>query len=365
MASPIGAVAAKRIHPSERGASFPYLRQLDALRAFAAIAVLVAHYVPASEIVGFSGAIGVRVFFAISGFLITGILLTSRRAVESGQSAAFALRQFYARRFLRIFPLYYLVVFVTAAFGISDARQAFWWYVSYTVNFRVTLVGDWIGLSHFWSLAAEEQFYLFWPLVILFVGRRRLVLVVTAVIVMGPLSRAILVVAGANAVQLEAAPPSCLDALGLGALLALSWNMHLEGLERRLVWAGLWFGVPAVFGLTVCNLCGALQAAYGVLFDFAVAICSVSIVAKASRGFEGLAGRLLEWRPLQFIGTISYGLYVYHYVVGEVVGWSTVQNRWAVAPATLATFAIAFVSWFFYERPINQWKHRFPYCRPA
>src|SRR5262245_37077801 len=145
------------------------------------------------------GATGVDLFFVLSGFLITGILLACRRPLEDGlQSVGFTARRFYARRFLRIFPLYYAVLaLASVALTLEPAILASLW--TYTFN----LVGAWKGalsgrlISHFWSLAVEEQFYLVWPWVILLVPRRALVPLVCATIAVGPLSRWILFRSGA------------------------------------------------------------------------------------------------------------------------------------------------------------------------
>jgi peptidoglycan/LPS O-acetylase OafA/YrhL len=193
--------------------------------ALSVTAVLIDHFWPTC-ILDFVdlGHIGVRLFFVLSGYLITGILLRFRSSIEARRSdAATALRRFYIRRFLRIFPPYYALLALMVVTKLPGVRNTLWWHTGYASNFLFALQGSWTPwvTSHFWSLAVEEQFYLVWPFLILLVPRSRLVAVVIAIIVSSPLFRLIALLAGANDVALYVATPSSLDALGLGSLLAL------------------------------------------------------------------------------------------------------------------------------------------------
>ena len=109
--------------------------------------------------------LGVWLFFVLSGFLITGILLRSRDQVDyGGYQGRFVLRQFYARRILRIFPLYYSVLLLAATIDLGDVRDTIFWHLAYLSNYLFATQQYWGAVTaHFWSLSVEEQFYILWP----------------------------------------------------------------------------------------------------------------------------------------------------------------------------------------------------------
>jgi peptidoglycan/LPS O-acetylase OafA/YrhL len=361
-----------------QGRELPYMPQLDGLRAFAVGGVMLAHLYGLKRLpFGLSrfdwANAGVELFFVLSGFLITSILLGYRAGAEGGaHTRAEYTRHFYIRRALRIFPLYYLVVFVGLALDLPPAREAIGWLLTYTANYYITYQRDWMGaMGHFWSLAVEEQFYLVWPWLVLFVPRRWLLALSIALIALGPLYRLF---------ALYAYPEDIwsghfltfthtfarLDALGAGSLLAMalyaphSRTRIYQFLNRLLLPAGVLTGV-ALYAL---NVQGMLRGAYVVLFDLALVVVLSWLVAMASKGFSGWIGRLLELRPLVYIGRISYGLYVYHNFMPLLL--SAIMARFgmiypgqgarAFVLASVATLAVASLSWHVLERPINRLK---------
>lgn len=228
-----------------------YLPQLDGLRALAAVAVVLHHNLWRDGALGeiraaaHLGEAGVRLFFVLSGFLITGILLRAR-----GSNGA--LRAFYARRFLRIFPLYYLVVVAVAAMGQPLMREELGWNLAYLENFSVAARGGFPGppVSHLWTLSVEEQFYLLWPLVVLFAPRRALLPVALSTLLVAPASRLALLLGTGNAAAAAVVTTSCLDTLGAGAALAIAGRMPrgvavpgLFLLGAATAWQGSWFDV--------------------------------------------------------------------------------------------------------------------------
>ena len=178
-------------HAENQRPTVQHMAQLDTLRAFAVIGVLATHYMPTSRFAGYYAMGGVRLFFVLSGFLITSILLKSRSIMESGkQLPRFTLFRFYVRRFLRIFPLYYFVLAVAAIADVTNVRETLLWNVTYLSNVYFFTRGHWAGpVSHFWSLAVEELFYLVWPWLILFTPRRFLMRLIICLIIIGPLFR--------------------------------------------------------------------------------------------------------------------------------------------------------------------------------
>ena len=140
-----------------------HMPQLDGLRALAVLMVVVHHYVEGGW--GLAANLGVKLFFVLSGFLITSILLRSRsQSGAAGWNRWRAVRNFYARRFLRIFPLYYLVVALAAILDVEPTREYLAWLLTYTLNLKMAAQGWYIDhFAHFWTLSIEEQFYLIWP----------------------------------------------------------------------------------------------------------------------------------------------------------------------------------------------------------
>src|SRR6188474_573227 len=165
-----------------KSASKPRMPQLDGLRTLAVTAVAVSHWTPDFLVGIVPWGTGVQLFFVLSGFLITGILLRSR-PTDHGVPLSNALRVFYARRFLRIFPLYYGVLVLCLLLGAGTIYQTWPWHFSYVTNFYYWRYGHGDEVSdpflHFWSLSVEEQFYLMWPLIVLVASPRTLLILLS------------------------------------------------------------------------------------------------------------------------------------------------------------------------------------------
>ena len=228
-----------------------YMPQLDGLRAFAVGAVLFHHFFQPARIGGVDLALlGVWLFFVLSGFLITGILLRSRDQVDySGSPSGFVLRQFYVRRFLRIFPLYYSVLFMAATIDLGDVRDTILWHLTYLSNYLFAARQYWGPMTaHFWSLSVEEQFYILWPALILFAPRRLLLKLIISAIAIGPIFRVAAHFFDFNWIARLTVLPASFDALGLGALLAYCSHHATENpiLIKRLKQCIYWLGVPGL-----------------------------------------------------------------------------------------------------------------------
>jgi peptidoglycan/LPS O-acetylase OafA/YrhL len=361
-----------------------YMPQLDGLRFFAVLGVMVLHAwspreLPWSHALAFEwGRLGVRLFFVLSGFLITGILLDCRVLAEQTSSKPLSLiRQFYVRRFLRIFPIYYLVIFVTLASNLPPARDVWIWFVTYTTNIHITLFDTWDGpFGHFWTLAVEEQFYLVWPWLVLFAPRKWLIPVTGVAIVLAPTYRFYAYHAfpfDVAAMDFKAGTLTLgsMDALGAGALLAMLTRSGIRSdtLQKLLRWLILPTGL-VLYVLVLGLYQYGIPLAFFTLADLTSAMIFVWLVSGAALGFAGAAGRLLEVRPLLYLGKISYGLYVYHNFAPLVLG-PTLRQLGIVYPvpgftnflfSSALTVIVAMLSWHFFELPINNLKRRFEYA---
>lgn len=347
--------------PRQSEAVLAYLPELDALRAFAVFLVICHHW---CGLTGPLGPIGVWVFFVLSGFLITRILLDSRSDAPGANRQA--LVRFYIRRMLRILPLYYFVLLL--AFLTSATFRSSWpWYAAYLQNFwmiRATSDEQIFG-PHFWSLAVEEQFYVVWPLIALFAPRVVLPVVLGSALGGAVACRCIATAAGWAPFEVYAFTPCNFDMLALGALLAhvVSYRRAHLVRFRRLAFAAavVILCANALLRIPLLNFSTTALPTGCITFWF---------IARVVGGVEGIAGRGLRFPPSVYLGRISYGIYVYHYFVPGIVTvllgrCHLVLDRVPfLAMCSIVTISIASLSWFFFESPVRSLKDRL-YTRNA
>ena len=238
--------------------------------------------------------------------------------------------------------------------NIGPVRDTLAWHVTYLSNFYFYLRGDWHGsVSHLWSLAVEEQFYLVWPWLILCAPERWLRPAMIAMVAVAPLSRVLF----PNPMD-SVLPTSCLDSLGMGALIAMA--VPHKGEAYRVGGVGV---VGAVLiAVTLLMRYTAVGGQYQIVgLDFGVSLFSAWLVASAAHGFRGAAGRLLSLAPIIAVGRISYGLYVYQgftpYLLGRYVpGFVTMPAPVRVALLVTVTALIAMASWRWLEQPFLRLK---------
>ena len=340
--------------------------QLDAIRALAVAAVVFCHWIHPKYHFGFPfGHLGVQAFFILSGFLITGILLRCQQTDDKW----FVLKAFYIRRMLRIFPLYYLVIIGICLFQVISVREALFWHVPYLSNIKFFLQQSFQGhITHFWSLAVEEQFYLFWPLIILFSPQRVLLRVILLVIGIGFTARC-LPFFYPDVVLLEFLLISNVDALGLGALLALIKNR--SEMPSRWVSYSLW-AAPVYICLYALRATGINLPMHFFIEHVTLLLALLWLIDRASRGFSGWTGQFLTLPPLLYLGRISYGLYVLHMFafstftfLWSALGFEPLRFRWdmilRLVLMGVLTITAASLSWRLIEVPCNSLKRYFPY----
>jgi peptidoglycan/LPS O-acetylase OafA/YrhL len=333
---------------------------LDSLRFLAILAVLFDHYVD-PEVVR-PGNISVRFFLLISGFLITRTLL--RHGLPDWSAYRVVLRSFYARRALRIWPLYHLLLVAIFAVGWISWRQLAVHGVFLT-NFAQAWRNDWNipwYLAHLWTLCVQEQYYLVWPLLFFFLGAKRWYFLVAMIAVAVCFRVSMLVSGQENAVGYHTLPMASFDALAMGSLLAIFPERWSVQHPLRL------FAVLVTLCIAVSYAdSGALRhAVLPVLWLFALGILTIGV-------FENRLGRasgILNWKPLVFLGRISLGIYLLHLPVWQAfIMWSpsglhpyvSQPSIHAFGLLTLATILFSTLSWLFFERPLQQFRRYFPY----
>lgn len=353
-----------------------HMPQLDSLRTFAVLLVVVYHWFPTGQGINRlpNGTIGVMVFFVISGFLITRILLGNRDRIRAGKATlGHTYRNFFIRRVLRIFPLYYLVITFVYLFLplASDIRAQPAYYYLYGYNILLHKTGNWGDLlSPFWTLGVEEQLYLVWPWVVLLTPPRRFRAVIISMIAVGVLFRGYGYWNGDFDGVLT---PASFDAFGLGALWAWQTTEQPTAIPRFRQLLSIVASVALVLMVGLLMLLPGDHVAVVLFQRLLISVIALWFVVGASLGFTGLTGSVLTNGLLQYIGRISYGIYVFHMLVpGYAVplllrilnrlGLHLSLGFWAHRLVSLAVLLVlASASWYLFEKPINGLKRYFSY----
>jgi peptidoglycan/LPS O-acetylase OafA/YrhL len=355
-----------------------YIPQLDGIRFFAIVSVIIGHWVVWDTtdpfIKGFPWGRGVILFFVLSGYLISTILFNLKDKIGSNEiTVQKSILNFYARRILRIFPIYFLTLIFLKSIQFQNINEAYVWLLSFTSNIYQAVKGQELGkFVHYWSLAVEEQFYLVWPFIIFFVSRKYLLRTILLVMLGSVLSRIICCIVfkdnwmiGAY-FSLNLAMP-----LSLGGLIAY-YQIYKPELYSRT------FGNKTFFYLSglIYFLYYYLVRSSGIKFllpitdEYFFAIFSAFFIGNAAiSNFKFLGKVILENKIVLYLGSISYGLYIYHMFIGNLY-WdylaieldlhtSSKYTCWMLYSIIL--IILASLSFYLIERPINKLKRFFKY----
>ncbi len=347
------------------GLTQSHLPWLDGLRAMAVFLVVFYHmHVP-----GINGGTGVLIFFVLSGFLITWLLLT-----EEERFGEISLKAFYLRRTLRIFPAFYVYWFLlVGALVLFSKRlvigQAICSFL-YLNNYYQAIVGDPnTGLSHTWSLGVEEQFYLLWPVTFLMLkgNRQRIRFLLIAIAAVWVYREMLVFVWHAPQGYIYEAFDTRADHLMIGCFLAVAL--------RERVWIRLWsflVASPSMIWVTLgCLLCSSVagyhfgslyrDSASFIIDPILTAVFMVQGIALRS----GALNAIFNCRPVRYLGVLSYSIYLYHQItIGAV---QKLLRSWPlISPiaSILAVIAVASASYWLVERPVQGLKARFSANKP-
>ncbi|MEZ5405649.1 MAG: acyltransferase [Verrucomicrobiia bacterium] len=347
-----------------------YQPQLDGLRAVAVLVILLDHnYTPVAEFLHL-GLLGVRLFFVMSGYLITHTLLGLRKKIDARSlPLTGAFTDFYARRFLRILPAYYVAIALGVILGFPQVQGSLIWPLTFLTNFWISLRGEWPPMvSHFWSIAVQEQFYLLWPCIILIVSRTYLWATMIGFVLSALIFRVICITWEIPLITRWVLPFGCLDSLVIGAMISYA----------KQTWQPIryHFWIKSKGAIAVAIICiatahflrgGDPETPLIAVKETLEALALACFLAHAVEGFSGWFGKCLSNPILVSMGRMSYGIYLYHVLI--LAGLKPFltpllsglpQYEWIQALILcFATWSVAALSWYGLENPISQLRKYF------
>jgi peptidoglycan/LPS O-acetylase OafA/YrhL len=356
-----------------------YVKGFDTIRAIAVFIVLIGHWgFPLFKNSAFSlvidnlvqfGRFGVTIFFVLSGFLITSILLNEKNKSRTS-SHLISVKNFFARRILRIFPIYYLLLFIVYFCNDAFVRDHFWYYATYTSNLLRNTKD--ISLPHFWSLAVEEQFYIIWPWLIFYVKDKYLKYVFLLFIVLGNVSQYI------SFYKLNLPygyfSINCFDSFGIGALYSYIRidSKKSREFEKSFI---ILFPFTLFVAWKIMPISGQpLMVLFNRFVDNIIALAMIMFALNNKT--EWVKKYILENRVLNFLGKISYGIYLYHYTFGFAyfhfidylsprlpisIGKIISNDYVFYFTKTGCLILVCWLSFKFIEQPIIKLKRKFEY----
>jgi peptidoglycan/LPS O-acetylase OafA/YrhL len=366
-----------------------YFDQLNGIRFIAVFLVLIDHWLIPINPFAFFGHLGVVLFFVLSGFLITRILFKSADDYRKNHSGLLVkIFRFIYRRSLRIFPIYFLLLFLGFLFSLSNFRQVWPYLVFYLPNIFIMLKGTWLGIwDHLWSLAVEEQYYLVFPYFVLLLNPRSYKGLFFAMIVLGIGTRLGFALFASHDLKESnwmwwyVNPFSALDCFGIGGILAYLFHYRQADFQSLNY---LKLGLAVSIFLFCAVLVLAKYSDYShdniwsIIFERLFgALVAFFIIGLSVRNDTWFLSSFLKLRFISYLGQISYGIYLYHNVVmnyfhdsGNTI-WYYLKSylpdfHLELVNFTLYKFLICLIiliglsslSWYVIERPINKYKNR-------
>ena len=342
--------------------------QLDTLRALAVCVVMIHHY---RDTPFFLSGFGATLFFVLSGFFVTKSLIRLKSEIADGKTqTGFALRSFYLHRWLRLWPLYYLVLGLTLIMNVENARSSFLWNAAFLSNLHVLITGSWSGrFSPLWSLSVLEQFYLIWPTLILCCPRRHLLTLVMMTVAIGPFYRFLCFIFDASPLYWCVAPFASFDQLGCGALLALcTKDMVGKAWQARVYWAASRICVPIFALLLIGKILDFNPPGSSIYISTIASFAFIQLIHRTMQGYSGWLKIIFENRFLSHIGTMSYSIFLLHNFT-ELLVPKTAIFRAVLASDYKAmllipvTVLLAQIAWRIIEKPVLTFRRK--YTAPA
>jgi len=349
----------------------------------AIVVVMLFHFYSLLEI----GWIGVQLFFVLSGYLITTILME-----EKSNNFSFYIKRFYWRRSLRIFPLYYFyLLLVSVGYVIFSVPSSFLNVIPFLLTYTYNYVPLFAGLNfdaffpHFWSLSVEEQFYLFWPLLIFVFSKNGLRFVLLLILVLSPIFRYCIGVHYANDYSntielgeiIYRLLPSQIDAFAYGALIPIfhlnkfkwNWNLIVLVVLISFVVIGLfnYFTFSLDFSPSISSLgfpIGSMQnSAHVWSYSLIDITCLVLIIWTLQAKSSNIFVRILSSKLMVSIGKVSYGMYVYHWIIIFILRkYFILDSYFELIPVfilyTLTTYLVSWLSFEYFEKVFLRWKNK-------
>jgi peptidoglycan/LPS O-acetylase OafA/YrhL len=359
-----------------------HIVELDGLRGFAVLIVMFYHFmhVPMNSVNSFDrsfenfflcGWIGVDLFFVLSGFLITRILINTKFDKNYFKS-------FYYKRTLRIFPLYYLYLilcfFLIIPYTfprvtefeqqkIIVAQQSQVWFFLYLSNIKQAMLGFFLGsgLGHLWTLAIEEQFYIFWPMVVKVFSLKNLKRIawVTLFVCLG--LRFVLYFTGYTPVTVYSFTLTRIDTLVMGGLVAFLYD---EGKITNFNLVNRLLAVFAILTVSMLYAFGPRATGHPVIFTIGFSLIALSftfLLTSLLTQENTLLRRIFSLRILVFLGKYSYAIYMFHpmvrqvvlKVIGDPVVWHGTQIPWEIMftiVCSIISVVVALISWNLFEK---------------